>query len=174
MATQAPAAADEPDGGSNVQPLSGPSPFAEGCPGRLQDAGAVSASRSDDGGRTWSSSKMPGVDRFAFEPAITVDARGTLSILWSTCATTVPATRSSPPTSGRHAPMTAARPGGRHLAGPFDMRTAANHRLGEYQGIAGLGSGFAAVVTMAGPQAEDGPSDIFLATAGRGGREGGD
>jgi hypothetical protein len=54
------------------------------------------------------------------------------------------------------------------------MRTAPNNRLGEHQGIAGLGRGSAAVVTTAGPQAEDGPSDIFFATSGRGEREGDD
>jgi hypothetical protein len=56
-----------------------------------------------------------------------------------------------------------------HLTGPFDLRTAPNHRLGEYQGLAGLGSGFAAVATVAGPQTADGPSDIVFTTTGCGG-----
>jgi hypothetical protein len=43
-------------------------------------------------------------------------------------------------------------------------------RLGEYQGLAALrGNGFAAVFTMAAPQATDGPTDIFFARIGPGG-----
>jgi hypothetical protein len=42
--------------------------------------------------------------------------------------------------------------------------------VGEYQGLAGLpcGRGFAAVFTLAAPQAEDGPTDIFFARIGPG------
>ena len=51
-----------------------------------------------------------------------------------------------------------------HVAGSFDYRTAPNGRLGEYQGLAAVGrKGFAAVFTMAAPQAKNGPSDIFFA-----------
>ena len=57
-----------------------------------------------------------------------------------------------------------------HLAWPFDLRTAPNNRLGEYQGLAGLRHGFAAVFTMSRPAAEDGPSDVFVALAGTRGR----
>ncbi len=53
-----------------------------------------------------------------------------------------------------------------HVAGPTDLRTAplpAHNYVGEYQGLAPLQRGFAATFTLAGPQAEDGPTDIFFA-----------
>ena len=40
------------------------------------DAGVVSVSRSEDGGRTWTSSDLPGVTAFAFEPASAVEWHG--------------------------------------------------------------------------------------------------
>jgi hypothetical protein len=40
--------------------------------------------------------------------------------------------------------------------------------VGEYQGLAGLRLGFAAVFTLRAPQAKDGPSDIFFARIGPG------
>jgi hypothetical protein len=60
-----------------------------------------------------------------------------------------------------------------HVAGPTDLRTAplpAHNYVGEYQGLAGLsrGRGFAAVFTLAAPQAKDGPTDIFFARIGPG------
>ena len=60
-----------------------------------------------------------------------------------------------------------------HVAGPTNLRTAplpAHIFVGEYQGLAGLprGSGFAAVFTLAAPQAKDGPTDIFFARIGPG------
>ena len=56
------------------------------------------------------------------------------------------------------------------MAGSFDLRTAPNHRLGEYQGLSGLRQGFAAVFTMTAPQAQDGASDVFVARLGTGWR----
>jgi hypothetical protein len=55
-----------------------------------------------------------------------------------------------------------------HVAGPTNLRIAplpAHNYVGEYQGLAGLtrGRGFAAVFTLAAPQAKDGPTDIFFA-----------
>ena len=139
------------------------------------DAGVVSVSRSEDGGRTWTSSDLPGVTAFAFEPAIAVDAHGTVGITWydlrndrrgdAMLTTDVWFARS------RDQGATWRQ---EHLAGPFDLRTAPNNRLGEYQGLAGLGRGFAAVFTMSRPAAEDGPSDVFVALAGTCGRGGGD
>ena len=106
------------------------------------DAGVVSVSRSEDGGRTWTSSELPGVTAFAFEPAIAVDAHGTVGITWydlrndrrgdATLTTDVWFARS------RDQGATWRQ---EHLAGPFDLRTAPNNRLGEYQGLAGLRRG---------------------------------
>jgi hypothetical protein len=126
-------------------------------------AGAVSVARSDDGGRTWTTIGLPGVTAFAFEPAIAVDARGTVGVLWYD----VRNDRPGDAVLTTDVWFARSRDGGTtwrqfHLAGPFDLRAAPNHRLGEYQGIAGLRRGFAAVLTMAAPQAANGPSDIFL------------
>jgi hypothetical protein len=61
-----------------------------------------------------------------------------------------------------------------HVAGPTDLRTAplaAHNHVGEYQGLAALrGRGFAAIFTLAAPQAKDGPTDIFFARIGPGGQ----
>jgi hypothetical protein len=45
-------------------------------------SGAIKVSQSRDGGRTWTTSPLPGVSAFAFEPAIAVDARGQVGVLW--------------------------------------------------------------------------------------------
>src|SRR5262249_1225630 len=45
-------------------------------------SGAIGILRSRDGGRTWSSSRLPGVSAFAFEPAIAVDSHGTVGGTW--------------------------------------------------------------------------------------------
>jgi hypothetical protein len=127
-------------------------------------AGAVSLSRSDDGGRTWTSRDLPGVTAFAFEPAVAVDAHGTVGVVWYDLR------RDHPGDAQLTTDVWFASSGDKgitwrqeHVAGAFDLRTAPNHRLGEYQGIAGLSRGFAAVVTLSGPRARNGPSDIFVA-----------
>ena len=43
---------------------------------------AIEVARSADGGRTWAVSSLPGVSAFAFEPAVAVDARGTVGLTW--------------------------------------------------------------------------------------------
>jgi hypothetical protein len=125
--------------------------------------------RSRDGGRTWSSSKVPGITAFAFEPAIAVDSRGTVGLIWydlrrdmsgdAKLTTDVWFARSN----DRGATWRQS-----HLAGPFDLRTAptTNRWIGEYQGLAGLRTGFGGVVTMSAPQARQGASDIFFVRAG--------
>jgi hypothetical protein len=139
------------------------------------DAGAVSVSRSEDGGRTWTTSELPGVTAFAFEPAIAVDAHGTVGITWYDLRNDRrgDATLTSDVWFAR-SPDRGATWRQEHLAGPFDLRTAPNNRLGEYQGLAGLRRGFAAVFTMSQPAAEDGPSDVFVALPGTCGRGWGD
>jgi BNR repeat protein len=134
-------------------------------------AGAVDVSTSRDGGRTWTSAPLPGVSAFAFEPAIAVDSRGTVGLLWYDI-------RDDRPGDGElTTDVWFARSRDRgatwrqeHLAGPFDLRTAPNGRLGEYQGLVGLRRGFAGVVTLAGPSAQNGPSDVLVARVGTGRR----
>jgi hypothetical protein len=136
-------------------------------------SGAIGVARSRDGGRTWASVPLPGVSAFAFEPAIAVDAHGTVGVTWydlrndraGDAALTADvwfAHSRDRGASWRQA----------HVAGPTDLRTAplpAHNYVGEYQGLAALpGRGFAAIFTMAAPQAKNGPTDIFFARIGPG------
>jgi hypothetical protein len=137
-------------------------------------SGAIGILRSRDGGRSWSTTALPGVRGFAFEPAVAVDAHGTVGVTWYDLR------NDQPGDTALTADVWFAYSGDRgrswrqaHVAGPTDLRTAplpAHNFVGEYQGLAGLprGRGFAAVVTLAAPQAKDGPTDIFFARIGPG------
>jgi hypothetical protein len=135
---------------------------------RSVSSGAIGILRSRDGGRTWSSSTLPGVRAYAFEPAVAVDARGTVGVTWydlrndrpGDAALTADVWFAHSPDRGRSWRQA-------HVAGPTDLRPAelpVGNYVGEYQGLAALrGRGFAAVFTLAAPQASDGPTDIFFA-----------
>jgi hypothetical protein len=141
---------------------------------RSPTSGAVGVARSRDGGRTWSTTMLPGVRGFAFEPAVAVDAHGTVGVIWYDLR------NDRPGDAALSADVWFAYSGDRgrswrqtHVAGPTDLRTAplpAHNFVGEYQGLAGLprGRGFAAVFALAAPQAKDGPTDIFFARIGPG------
>jgi hypothetical protein len=138
-------------------------------------SGTIDIAKSSDGGVTWSGpTALPGVTAFTFEPAIAVDGRGTVGVIWYD-------TRNDRPGDAAlttdvwfaHSPDGGGSWKQIHVAGPFDFRTAPRPsdllRLGEYQGLAGLSRrGFAAVFTQAAPQAQDGPTDIFFARIGPG------
>jgi Neuraminidase (sialidase) len=135
-------------------------------------SGAIGVARSRDGGRTWTSAPLPGVTAFAFEPAIAVDEHGTVGVTWYDLRNDRPgdaaltadvwfAHSQDHGTSWRQT----------HVAGPTDLRTAplpTHGFVGEYQGLAGLRRGFAAIFTLAAPQAKNGPTDIFFARIGPG------
>jgi hypothetical protein len=134
---------------------------------RTPSSGAIGVLRSQDGGRTWSSSMLPGVTAFAFEPAIAVDSRGTVGVTWydlrndrlGDAALTADVWFAHSDDGGSSWRQI-------HVAGPTDLRTAplpAHNYVGEYQGLAPLRRGFAAAFTLAAPQAKDGPTDIFFA-----------
>jgi photosystem II stability/assembly factor-like uncharacterized protein len=131
----------------------------------------VLASRSRDGGRSWSRpvavSRVPGQ---AIQADVAAARDGTLGITWYD-------DRRDP--EGSKAAwnfdvwFAFSRDRGRswrrmHLAGPFDMNRAqalegAGRRIGDYQTLAGLPHGFAAIFTQAPPQAKIGASDVFFA-----------
>jgi hypothetical protein len=140
---------------------------------RSASSGAIGIPRSRDGGRTWRSSTLPGVRAYAFEPAVAVDAHGTVGVSWydlrndraGDAALTADVWFAHSSDRGRSWRQT-------HVAGPTDLRPAelpVGNYVGEYQGLAALrGRGFAAVFTLAAPQAKDGPTDIFYARIGPG------
>jgi hypothetical protein len=107
------------------------------------------------------------VTAFAFEPAVAVDAHGTVGVVWYDLRRDHPGDAQLTTdvwfASSRDKGITWRQ---EHVVGAFDLRTAPDHRLGEYQGIAGLSRGFAAVVTLSGPRARNGPSDIVVARLG--------
>jgi hypothetical protein len=139
---------------------------------RSPTSGAVGVARSRDGGRSWTSATLPGVRAFAFEPAVAVDAHGTVGVTWYDLRS------DRPGDAALSADVWFAHSGDRgrswrqvHVAGPTDLRSAplpAHNFVGEYQGLAPLRRGFAAVFTLAAPQARNGPTDIFFARIGPG------
>jgi BNR repeat protein len=54
----------------------------------------------------------------------------------------------------------------RHVAGPFDLRSAPSARIGpfigDYMGLVGLPDGFGAAFVQAKPQSRNGPTDLFF------------
>jgi hypothetical protein len=129
-------------------------------------SGGIGVAKSRDGGLTWSSSTLR-VSGYAFEPAIAVDKRGTVGVIWydlrndrpGDAALTADVWFAHSHDRGESWRQT-------HVAGPTDLRTAplpGHNYVGEYQGLAGLRRGFAAAFTLAAPQAQNGPTDIFFA-----------
>jgi hypothetical protein len=139
----------------------------------------VRASRSTDGGRTWSRpvavARVPGQ---AVQASLAAAGDGTLGITWSDDRRT----RASSAAWDFDVRFGFSRDGGRswrhrHLAGPFDLNRAqvvegVGRRIGDYQGLAGLPHGFAAAFTQAPPPAKIGASDVFFARVGTGHRPG--
>jgi hypothetical protein len=137
-------------------------------------SGGIGVARSRDGGLTWSSSTLR-VSAYAFEPAIAVNQHGTVGLMWydlrndrpGDAALTADVWFAHSHNRGRSWRQT-------HVAGPTDLRTAplpAHNYVGEYQGLAGLRRGFAADFTLAAPQAQNGPTDIFFARIRPGDRD---
>jgi len=136
-------------------------------------SGTIDLARSRDGGRTWTSAPLPGVSAFAFQPSIAVDSHGTIGVTWYDLR------NDRPGDAALSADVWFAQSADRgaswrqaHVAGPTNLRTAplpAHNYVGEYQGLAALpGRGFAAIFTLAAPQARNGPTDIFFARIGPG------
>jgi hypothetical protein len=129
-------------------------------------SGGIGVAKSRDGGLTWSSSTLR-VSGYAFEPAIAVDKKGTVGVMWYDLRNDVPgdaALTADVWLAHSHDRGSSWRQ--THVAGPTDLRTAplpAHNYVGEYQGLAGLRRGFASAFTLASPQAKDGPTDIFFA-----------
>jgi hypothetical protein len=136
-------------------------------------SGVIGVARSRDGGVTWQSAPLPGVSAYAFEPAIAVDKHGTVGIIWYDLRNDRPGDAAlTADVWFAHSDNRGSSWRQTHVAGPTDLRTAplpAHNYVGEYQGLAALrGRSFAAIFTLAAPQAKDGPTDIFFARIGPG------
>jgi hypothetical protein len=137
------------------------------------DAGTIGFLVSRDSGATWTSSTLPGVPAFAWEPQIAVDGHNTVGITWYD----IRSDRPGDAVTSADVWFASSRDRGAswrqiHVAGPTNLRTAAppeQNRFGEYQGLAGLPKGFAAIFGLSSPQARNGPTDIFFAEIGPGG-----
>jgi hypothetical protein len=135
-------------------------------------ASRVLASRSTDGGRSWSRPvAVSRVSGQAIQASVAAAGDGTLGITWYD-------DRRDPGGSSAAWDFDVwfafSRDGGRswrriHLAGPFDMNRSqpleavGRRGVGDYQTLAGLPHGFAAVFAQARPPARIGASDVFFA-----------
>jgi hypothetical protein len=129
--------------------------------------GGIKLIYSRDGGRRWPAPRsLPGVTAFAMEPAVAAGPGGSVGVLWYDLRRDKPGDKSlTTDVWFSHSSDHGLSWRQIHVGGPFDMRTAPLHRLGEYQGLAAMGgTDFAAVFTQARPQARHGRSDIFFAT----------
>jgi hypothetical protein len=133
-------------------------------------SGGIGVAKSRDGGLTWTSSMLPGVSAYAFEPAIAVDNKGTVGVIWYDLRNDRPGDSAlTADVWFAHSRNRGASWRQTHVAGPTDLQTSPGHNyVGEYQGLAGLRRGFAAAFTLASPQAQNGPTDIFFAQIGPG------
>jgi Neuraminidase (sialidase) len=134
------------------------------------NASRVFLARSTDGGLTWPfTAAISPASAQALEPSVAVLENGTVGVSWYD-------TRNDRP--GDHqwtadAWFAASTDKGRswlqaHLGGPFDLAAASRAAaavtpLGDYQGLAADGSGFAAAFAMASPPALSAPTEIFAA-----------
>jgi hypothetical protein len=132
--------------------------------------------RSRDSGRSWSAATLPDVSAYAFEPTIAVDKHGTVGVTWYDLRNDRPG---DPALTAdvwfAHSHDRGSSWRQTHVAGATDLRTAPlpeHNYVGEYQGLAAVRNSFAAAFTLAAPQAEDGPTDIFFARIGPGEEDG--
>jgi hypothetical protein len=135
-------------------------------------SGAVGVARSQDGGRSWRTATLPDVSAYAFEPTIAVDKHGTVGVTWYDLRNDRPGDAAlTADVWFAHSHDRGSSWRQTHVAGPTDLRTAPlpeHNYVGEYQGLAAVRNSFAAALTLAAPQAEDGPTDIFFARIGPG------
>jgi hypothetical protein len=132
-----------------------------------RDFSTILVARSDDAGLHWRSPRVVVRERMeAFLPSLAVAGDGTLGMLWFDFRHY----RGGGPLN-TDVWFSISRDRGahwseRHLAGPFDLRSAPASRfgpfIGDYMGLVGLPTGFAAAFVEAKPQARHGPTDVFF------------
>jgi len=132
-----------------------------------RDFSTILVARSDDAGAHWRPPHVVVRERVeAFLPTLAVAGDGTLAMLWFDFRHD-----GSDPSLKTDVWFSTSRDRGvhwseRHLAGPFDLRSAPSTRygpfIGDYMGLAGLPTGFAATFVQAKPQSRNGPTDVFF------------
>lgn len=132
-----------------------------------RDFSTILIAPSDDAGKSWRAPVVVVRERVeAFLPQLAVAGDGTLGMMWfdfrhyrSGGPLNTDVWFSSSADRGAHWST-------RHLAGPFDLRTAPPTRygpfIGDYMGLVGLPGGFAAAFVQARPQARHGATDVFF------------
>jgi hypothetical protein len=134
-------------------------------------AGAHSARvvlvRSTNGGRRWGRARtVARVPAQAFQAAVAVAGDGTVGVTWYDFRRDKPGDAALTTdvwfAYSQHEGRKWRR---RHLAGPFDLRSASRigRPVGVYHGLAGLPHGFVATFIQAAPWARYGTEDVFFA-----------
>jgi hypothetical protein len=134
----------------------------EGIGGRS----TVQVARSPDGGATWATpTVVVSAPQAVFFPTVAVAGDGRVGLTWyefwdpgSTTELQTDAWFAWSADGAQTWDLT-------RMAGPFDLHTANLTRegdfLGDYEGLAGLPGGFAAVYAMSRPLSRSGPTDVF-------------
>ncbi len=91
---------------------------------RRGDSGQIGVVRSRDGGLTWSTSTLPGVSAFAWEPVIAVDQHGTVGVIWYDLRNDRPGDADQRPSWFAHSHDGGISWRRTHVAGPTDLGTA--------------------------------------------------
>jgi hypothetical protein len=140
---------------------------------RSTEGSEIRLSRSSDGGRSWSEPAIVASPAGqAFLPAVVVDERGTVGVLWDD--TRNDRRGDEPFTTDvwfAHSHDRGSSWDEVRVAGPFDALTAAptsstavaGRFLGDYQAVVPQPDGFAALFPQAQPAATTGPTDVFAA-----------
>ena len=127
-------------------------------------------SRSSDDGASWARPALvassPGQ---AFLPSLAVDRTGAVGVTYDDTRNSTPGHLTTDVWLSRSTDR-GAHWSESHVSGPFETLTASESDssgvqglfLGDYQGLAGLGSGFAAAFAQAKPVATHGPSDMYF------------
>lgn len=132
------------------------------------DFSSILIARSEDGGLKWRSPQVVVRQKAeAFLPTLAVAGDASVGVLWfdfrrytrGSASLDTDVWFSSSRDRGAHWRE-------RHVAGPFDLRSAPSARIGpfigDYMGLVGLPDGFGAAFVQAKPQSRNGPTDVFF------------
>jgi hypothetical protein len=136
-----------------------------------EDSSEIAVVRSSDGGRTWGEQVVVARgDTQKWMPSVAVAGNGTVGLTYYDHRNDVLGDEGFTTDAWFASSSDGRTWTERHLAGPFDLRTAVLRQipveglfLGDYQGIVGVRDGFVAGFAMSRPLASAGASDIYFA-----------